>query len=175
MPTPASNPISTAFAAIWSALSNWPQFTAIVLPGLGTTQNAQQPGFVPQYNAQAADRPAARLGEGRLMGRPYQRNSKAVEMVCGYPLQLFTDQSLGIDKINLLDVVVYQALMSPDLTTPNFPGTLGIPELVNKWEFSPGEIKTRDQLTKRPAWNSVLNIVVTMTIDRTAFLATTYT
>lgn len=172
---PSNNPISSGYAAIWSALSQWPAFAAIVLPGLGTTQNAQQRGFVPQMNAQAADRPAAQLGEGRIVGRPYQRNSKAIEITVAYPLQLFTDQSLGVDKINLLNIVVIQALMSPDLVATNNPGTLGIPGLINKWELPPGEIKTRDQLTKRPAWNSVMNIVVTFTIDRATFLSTTFT
>lgn len=171
----ASNPISAGYGAIWSALSVWPAFAAIVLPGLGTTQNAQQKGFTPQMNAQAADRPAARLLEGRLMGRPYQRNSKAIEITVNYPLELMTDQSLGVDKINALDIAVYQALMSPDLVVPTNPGTLGLPSLINKWEFSPGLIKTRDQLTKRPAWNCMLNIVLTLTIDRATFLATTYT
>lgn len=169
---PSTNPLSIGYGAIWAALNGWQPFKSLIPPGLGTQQNAQTPGFSPMTSVQAADRPMARLLEGRLTGRPYQRNSKAIEITANYPLQIMTDQSLGIDKMNLLDVVVMQALVSYDGTNP---GTLQNPGVINKWEIQPGEVKTRDPLTKRPGWGTVLNLVLTFTVLRTTFLTTPYT
>jgi hypothetical protein len=170
--TPATNPLSVGYAAIWAALNVWKPFTTIVLPGLGTQQNAQGKGFSPATSVQAADRPMARLLEGRLVGKPYQMNSKAIQITVNYPLQLMTDLPLGIDGMNLLDTVVLQAMISYD---GDNPGTLQNPGIIYKWEIQPGDIKTRDPLTKRPGWGTVYNFVLTFVMLRTTFLETVFT
>jgi hypothetical protein len=166
----ATNPISTGYAAIWAALNGWPAF-ALVKSGLGTQQNAQTPGFSPETTAQPGDRPAVRLLEGRSGGRPYQRNSKVVEITIDYPLQILTDVFV-VDRVDLLEAIVMQALMNAD--PANAPGTLGTANLY-KWEIKPGDFKQFDPRTKRPGWTLALTVSVTFVISRAEFLSTVYT
>lgn len=169
----ATNPISVAYGAIWTALNAWPAFNGpngLVKPGPSTQLNAQIKGYDITTTAQAADRAAVRLGEGRTSGRPYQRNSKAIEITIDYPLQIMTDSFL-VDKADLLEIVCLQALTNAD--GPN-PGTLGQP-VINKWEIKPGEFVQRDKVTKRPGWGVGLTVGITLIVNRAEFLATTYT
>src|SRR5690242_7485404 len=115
---PSNNPLSLGYSAIFSAINNWPAAggtTGLFKPGLQTQVNMQAANFQPPTNVQAGDRPSAMLMEGRFTGRPYQRNSKAVELFATYPLNIRSGSFL-IDKINLLEVVTLQALMNADGT-----------------------------------------------------------
>lgn len=170
---PANNPLSVGYGAIWAALGAWPAFgPPLIQPGLGTQQNAQVRGFSPETTANSGDRPAIKLLEGQINGRPYQRNSKTIEFTVSYPIQLLTDE-YNVDAANLLEIVTLQALVSYDGA---FPGTLGNPGLINKWTIDKtGDFKQRDPVTKRPGWTLSFYITLTFTIPRADFLATTYT
>lgn len=170
MASTATNPISVAYGAIWTALNAWPAFVALVGPGPGTQLNAQVKGYDVTTSAQAADRAAVRLGEGRTTGRPYQRNSKAIEISIDYPLQIMTDSFL-VDKADLLEIVCLQALTAADGSQP---GTLGQP-VINMWVIKPGDFVQRDKITKRPGWGVGLTVGITLVVNRVEFLATTYT
>jgi hypothetical protein len=175
MPAPATNPLSQGYGAIFAALNGWPAFVALVQPGLQTQVNQQAPDFQPPTNQQAADNPSVALIEGRSGGNPYGTNSKAIQLTATYPLMVRSG-SLVIDNINLLETVVYQALINADtVLTGNFPGTLGLPGLIYKWELAPGDFRQRDNRVKRPEWVGMININLTFKFLRSTFLQTTYT
>lgn len=163
----AVNPPSIGFAAIWSALNAWSQFTAIVKPGPNTSINEQAQGYSALKNAQGGDRPAFKLGEGRLVGNPFGRNSIAVEIKIAYTLQVLSGQ-YGPDKIGLLNTVILQALT-------NAGPTLGVPSIY-RWEPWGADIKVGgDPLSKQPQYTAFGSILVTFQMSRQDFLATTFT
>jgi hypothetical protein len=165
----STNPLSIGYGALTSALNAWPAFTSLVRPGSETQVNMQASGFQPPKSMSTADFPSVELRQGRFFGRPYQRNSKSIEMQSRYPLMIRSGSSV-IDRIDLIDTVVIQALMSAD---GSFPGTLGLPLLITKWELTPANHQMRTG--KRPDWMIVLNVDLTMVLTRSVFLTTGYT
>lgn len=164
----ASNPSSVGYAAIWNALTSWPAFIEIVLPGPNTQINMQAAGFRPPINAQTGgDRSAVELREGRLLELPYQANSKWTKIVLTYPLQVMSN-TCGIDKIGLLNTVILQALKNAGLW-------LGVRTLIQKWEMPPADNRNRDTLTKQSTWITVASITLTMMILNEDFQATKFT
>jgi hypothetical protein len=162
-----TNPPSVGFAAIWTALNAWPQFGVLVRPGPGTQINAQASGYAPPTSAQAGDRPSFKLGEGRLVGNPFGRNSLVVEIKIAYTLQVASGQ-MTVDKIGLLNTVILQALTNagPNLKVSS----------IYRWEPWSADVKAGgDPLSKRPEWTTFGSILVTFWINRTDFLNTIFT
>jgi hypothetical protein len=164
----ATNPISVGYAALWNALTEFPAFKAPagpIKPGPNTTINLQAPGFVAPKTAKDGDRPSVRIGEGKV-AYMRQRNSKAVALAFGYPIQVASGQ-YGIDKIGLLNTIILQAL---DAAGVNLGNTS-----IYKWELGSGQSTPRDPLNSQTYWTTVLTVNVIFWIPNALFRNLTFT
>ena len=183
MPT-ANTPASIGYSAIWAALNAYPAFAnpQTIKPGLQTEINFQIPNMRPPTNSGASDTPSLQLLEGRILGKPYQRNSKAVQIEVGYPVSIRSG-FFNIDIINLLQATFMQALMSADtLNNVLYPGTLagvtGNAVDINKWELAPGNFTQRDfqrgVSNPKPAWMVAFNVNLTFVWYRARYVGTSF-
>jgi len=171
-----SNPFSQGYYTIWQALTvnggtYSTQFNQLVKPSRNTQINEQTQGFVPPMNAQLADRPAVKIGLGRLLEKPYQRNSIWSELSIAYPLEIMSG-AYNVDQLSLLNIVILQALTTADGTTP---GKLGNPTLFYSWVMAPADQRVKDSMLKQPLWTCYQQINTVLMVPIADLLTTTYT
>jgi hypothetical protein len=163
---------------LWSALTSNPNFAAPTgpfKPGPNCIINLSVPGFVPPKTAQAADRPAIRIGEAKV-AYTRQRNSKAVALAFGYPIQVNSAQ-YGVDTANpqrpgigLLNSIILQALDAAGINLGN--------SSVYKWELATGNSSVGNDLAMpkgQPVWNSLLTINIIFWMLNADFRNVTFT
>lgn len=173
---PSNNPNSVGYATIWQVLNAWPAWASAFRPGPGTQVNAQAAGFAPPTNPMPADHPSVQLGEGRILGLPYQKNSLVTSITVSYPIQILTG-AFQIDKLGLLYTLTMQALKNA--------GThLGLSGLIERWVLTPGDARQKDipqgaspvpAGNRRPEWMIAYNVVVTFLILNDEFQSTVWT
>lgn len=171
-----TNPISSAYGIIWESLTvnggaYSTQFNQLVKPSSNTRIDMQASGFVPPINAQLADRPAVKLGLGRLLENPYQRNSIWIELRVSYPIEIMSG-AYNVDKLSLLNTVILQALMTAD---GSFPGQLGNRDLIYSWVMAPADQRVKDSMLKQPLWTCYQQINTILMVPRSEYLSTSYT
>lgn len=157
------NPYSVAYGAIIDSLEAWPALMAVVR--IGNIQTLQKPGYRPRTNTGAGDRIELKLMERRIMPKPLDKNQLGWWSSCLYPLTL-SSGSMGIDKINLVQVLVEQALTNAG----TFLG-LQQQDVIHRWDFAEVSLTPNDVEAERPEWTAVAGVLVTFAMSRADFLA----
>lgn len=168
MPDPQPGPTnapSQGYAAIWAAFRAWAPFVAMFRAGDNTQVDESKKGFTPPVQAQIGDRASAWLRQGKYVFHQ-QRNSKTVELIVDYPLQVAGGQ-LNVNVIGLANTVVIQALK-------NAKTNLGL-GIIYKWDAVSGNTQKRDPQTKRPEYTTLMTIRVWFWIPNAEFQNTVYT
>lgn len=170
MSTPTTqNPFSLAYGLIFKAAQNWPAMAVLVPPGNFAAGNLQAPGFRYRQNAQAVDRVQFTLTEKRIGAKPFSADATNATFTCLYTWE-FDSGQMSIDKANLVVAVWYQSLVAAG----PFLG-LEAGGVIQKWELADGVMTPRDKTAARPDWTVVGGVLVTFAMNRTQFLAASFT
>lgn len=163
------NPFSYGYDLTLAALKAWTPLTAVV--AVGNIIDVDDPAYRPKPNPQAADRPELLLQERQITAQTLSRDSQGAFFECVYPLQIKSGK-LGVDQVNLVTILVLQALTSAG----PFVGDKPIPlNVIDKWEWVNANLSAKDQIAGRPQWVLMGGVKVSFSMRRSDFLAASFT
>lgn len=165
-----TDPFTLVHGALWTALTTFDDWAALVRPGNRVRFDAggTGPAKASMDSLQPGDFPEVVLLQGPFEWAPFTLNAAACGLTQTYPLVL-TARDYNIVPLNALKWQTLRALVKAG-------GHLGMPELVRRVTVRDG---TDDAHGRQPwkrggqRWATLLAIVVEMTIDKADVLAGT--